>query len=173
MVTKPRHLKSGQAIIEFCIGLIAILAVFGGLIQLGRLGLIRMENRVEATRIATELSMADGDVTSTISYLYEVSDGPDTLSYSEDDLQRNGNADEAYDRLGARMQPGLVGAYDAGSPIAGMGGPGEMLDEMGFVRGTAWEMSIPILPVVRNLIYDADEVDLVSEVWMTQTGGIY
>lgn len=165
--------KSGQAVIEFCIGLIAVIAIFGGLMQLGMLGLIRMENRVDATRRASEFSMADLQVSSLPTYLARVTDGPDTFSYSEDDTRSSGNALEAYERVGQRLRPDLVRSYAPDSPIAGMTASREMLDAMGFVRGTASEYGIPVLPVVRHLIYDADEIDLVSEVWMTRLGGIY
>ncbi len=167
--------KAGQAVVEFCIGLIAFLAVVGGMFQLGRLGLARMETRVEATRIATERSMRSEAETGTFvpAYLAGVNVGEDGYSYSQDDTRLGGNSDAAYDRIVGRLRPGAVGAYDPGNPIAGLSDSFEMRAGMGFVQGIGSDFNIPILPVVRRLFFNQPSVDIQTQVWMTRTGDLY
>lgn len=170
-----RHAKSGQAVVEFCIGLIAILAVVGGIFQLGTLGLARMHTRVEATRLATERSMLGSSATGVFvpDYIGEVNTGTDNYSYSADDVKFGANEQEAYDRLAARLDPDQVRVYDPASPVSGITDGYEMRVSMGLVQGVASDFNIPVLPVVRHLIYDADSIDIQTEVWMTRTGDLY
>jgi len=175
--SRPRHAeaKSGQAIIEFCIGLIAFLAVVGGMFQLGRLGLARLDTRVEATRIATERSMRSEAETGLYapSYISRVSAGADEYSYSVDDVSIRGNADEAYERIVERMAVDRVRAHAPDSPVAEMNDAFEMRAGMGFVQGVGSRFNIPILPVVRSLLFNQTSVDIQTQVWMTRTGDIY
>jgi hypothetical protein len=167
--------KAGQALIEFCIGLIAFLAVVGGMFQLGRLGLARLDTRVRATRLATERSMRSEAETGVYvpSYLSRVDDGEDGYSYSQDDVSYGGDADAAYARIVERMRPGDVRGRDPRSPVGGMDDAYEMRAAMGFVQGIASDFNIPILPVVRRLFFNQSSVDIQTEVWMTRTGDIY
>lgn len=173
-IVDTKHSKSGQAVVEFCVGIIAVLAVFGGLFQLAELCKARMNNRVDATERAARASAGDFDgSTSVPSYISQVTVGDDEYAYSEDDQRIAGDSEEAYRRMVTRMRPDLARIYESGSDIAALGNGYEMRANMGLVRGSAAEYNIPILPVVRRLIYDADNVDLESEVWTTRLGGFY
>ncbi len=167
--------KSGQAVIEFCIGIVAMLAVIGGIFQLGRMGRGRMDARVDATRIATARSMLGEDITGLYipNYVREMYEGSDGRSYSVDDLAIGGNTEDVYDRVVRPMNPGAVRQYAPGSPIADMEDSMEMMMGMGLVAGTGMDLNIPVLPVVRRLFFNRNTVDIQVQVWMTRTGDIY
>ncbi len=174
MATDSCH-RSGQALVEFCIGLVALLAVLGAVFQLGRLGLARTEARVDATRLAHNRSMFDAAVTglSLPRYINRMSEGDDGYSYSQDDLAIGGNEQSAYDRVVARMRPDEVARRVPDSPVAGLSGPTEMILGMGLVHGTGMELNVPVLPVVRRLFFRRDRVDVQVTAWMTRTGDLY
>jgi hypothetical protein len=169
------HSKSGQAIIEFCIGIVALLAVIGGIFQLGRLGLARTQARVDATRVAHNRSMFDISTTglSLPRYIDRMSDGRDDYSYSEDDIAIGGNDQEAFDRLASHMQPSLAHRHAAGNPVGDITDPTQMILGMGLVHGNGMELNIPVLPVVRRLFFNRDSIDLQVTAWMTRTGDLY
>ncbi len=172
---RPAPPKSGQALVEFCIGLVGMLAVIGGIFQLGLMGRARTDARVEATRSATALSMLDEDLTGVFlpRYIRRMDAGGDNFTYSVDDFAVSGNTQDAYDRVASRMRPGQVRPYAPGSEIALMGDPVEMLMGMGLVSGVGMELNVPVLPVARRLFFNRGTVDFQAQVWMTRTGDLY
>lgn len=167
--------KSGQALVEFCIGLVGMLAVIGGIFQLGRMGQARMDARVEATRSATARSMLSSDMTGLFlpRYIRAMDAGPSGFRHSVDDRVIGGNSAEAYDRLASRMRPERVRHFAPHSAIAQMEDPMEMMLAMGLVSGTGTEFNIPVMPIVRRLFFNRSRVDFQVQVWMTRTGDIY
>lgn len=170
----PCHGKSGQATVELAMGLIAILAVVGTLVQFGLLGVARLETRVAATGAAAERSMDNLDgLVYVPTYLQEVAPGTDGRSFTEDDVFVSGNLDQAHDDIAGRMLPGLAGTWDPDSPIAEISNSLRMMEGMGFVQATSFDFNVPVLPVVRALVFGVDRVDVGTEVWMTKTGDLY
>ena len=175
MDTEPTQNKSGQAVIEFCIGIVAMLAVIGGIFQLGRMGQARMDARVEATRAATAFSMLDEDLTGMFlpRYIRAMHAGPDGWTYSQDDVAIGGDSMEAYERIIMRMPPQQIRQYAPNSPVAEMEDGFEMMLGMGLVAGTGAEFGVPVFPIVRRLFFDRPSVNIQVQAWSTRTGGIY
>ncbi|GEM_PF-789735 len=170
------HSKRGQAVVEFCVGIVCMLIVIGGILQLGKMGIARTDARVQATARATSRSMMSQDEAGGLSlppYLRRISEGGDSYSYSEDDVKIGGDEQALYDRVARKMHPDSVGLYAPGSDVAGMSDPTEMMLGMGLVQGLGYELNIPVLPIVRKLIMDDNSVDIQVQVWMTRTGEMY
>ena len=167
--------KSGQALIEFCIGLVAMLAVIGGIFQLGRMGMARTDARVDATRFATARSMLDSDVTglSVPNYIIRMSEGDDEATYSVDDSRIGGDEGEVYDRFIDSSRPERLRAYAPGNEMAEMSDSFEMLLGMGLVQGVGTRYNIPVFPIVRRLFFDQPTVDIRVSAWMVRTGELY
>jgi hypothetical protein len=161
--------------VEFCIGLIGMLAVIGGIFQLGRMGIARTDARVEATQRATSNSMLGSDITglSIPNYINHISAGGDEYSYSADDFQVGGNEQTVYDRLVDPSRPNLLRGYAPGNDYADMSDAYEMMLGMGLVNGVAFESNIPVLPVVRRLLFNRNSVNIRVSAWMVRTGEIY
>ena len=166
--------KSGQSIIEFCIGLVGILTVIAGVFQLGVLGVGRTEARVEAVRRASERSMLPESAGVYLPrFVYQMDAGRDGFTYSVDDQMIGGGAGEAYDRLAAPMVPNQMRRYSPRSEVAQMRDENDMLIAMGLVPGTGRRLGLPVLPVVRRLFFNRQTVDLEVRVWSTRTGDIH
>lgn len=159
--------------VEFCIGLIAMLTVIAGIFQLGRLGLARTRARVEATRFATARGMLPATSLSVPRYIHRLSASGDERTYSEDDTAIGGDAREAYDRLLAPNQPDRLRLYASGNELAEIDDAFEMMLGMGLVQGIGTELNIPVMPIVRRLFFDEDSVDIQVNVWSVRTGDLY
>lgn len=173
--SKIRNSKSGQSLIEFCIGLVGMLAVIGGIFQLGILGQARTDARVDATRAATARSMLDSEMTGAFvpRFIRAMDEGDDGFMYSVDDFAIGGSADQAFDRMASGMQPELLHRFAPGSSVAGMTDPLEMMLGMGLVSGHGMQFNIPVMPIARRLFFNRGSVDIHVQVWMTRTGEIY
>jgi hypothetical protein len=173
MDTEPR--KSGQAIIEFCIGLVGILTVIAGVFQLGLLGMGRTSARVDATRRAAERSMMSESASGVFipQFVYQMTAGPDGFNYSVDDVMMTTSPDAAFDRLVLPMAPSQMRNFSPQSEVSQMRDPIDMLIAMGLVPGSGRTNDIPVLPVVRRLFFNRSRVDIDVRVWSTRTGDIY
>ena len=170
----PLTSKSGQSIIEFCIGLVGILTVIAGVFQLGLMGLGRTSARVDATRAASERSMMSESAGGVFipRYVYQMDAGRDGFSYSVDDVMISASADEGYDRLVRPMVPNQMRVYSPRSEVSQMRDSRDMMMAMGLVPGTGRTNNIPVLPVVRRLFFNRHSVDIDVQVWSTRTGDI-
>lgn len=175
MDTKQKYAKSGQAMVEFCIGLIAMLTVIAGIFQLGRMGIARTDARVEATGTASALSMTDssGSYRLIRTYIRQNNEGADTRSYSVDDVRILGNPNEVYDQLVMPNQPNLLRGYAPTNTLANIQNAVDLMGETGLVRSTASENNIPVMPIIRRLFFDQNTVDIDVTVWSIRTGDFY
>ncbi|WFB35639.1 pilus assembly protein [Kiritimatiellota bacterium B12222] len=175
MDTKTLHSKSGQAMVEFCIGLIAILTVVAGTIQLGRMGLARMEARVDATGTVSALSMNSGSTSIRLvrNYIQENTEGLDGRTYSMDDTSTIGNAAEVYDQLLRNNHPQLLHRYAPNNTLASIQNSIDLMGETALVSSTSYEYDIPVMPIIRKLIFNQETVDLEVSSWTIRTGDLY
>lgn len=174
MATKSHASKSGQAIVEFCIGLIGMLTVIAGIVQLGRMGQGRMNARVEATAMASAASMSDeADIRPLRRYIYRMDAGADQRSYSVDDQAQTGDPDAIYEQMLRPNQPNVLRGYAPGNTLAGLSSSLDMRINTGLVQGTGVESNIPVMPIVRRLFFDQDSVTIDVRAWSVRTGGLY
>ncbi len=167
--------KSGQSVVEFCIGLVAILTVVTGVLQLGLMGIGRTNARVEATEAAAVESMSPPNTSfQTIhTYVRAVTAGPDGRAYSADDTETIAGVNEVYERILEANQPSVLSGYVSGNDLANIQNQVDMQAMTGLVRGSAIESGIPVMPIVRELFFDQNSVDIEMDVWSVRTGGLY
>ncbi|MDF3129708.1 hypothetical protein P0Y35_10925 [Kiritimatiellaeota bacterium B1221] len=171
-----KHHKSGQALVEFCIGLIAILAVVGGMFIIGDMGLARMETRVEATRDASQRSMfAPSSSTQFVrSHIRAVTAGPDNQPYSFDDTSTTGGAVETFLTLVEPSQPAVLQQYAPSHILANMYSSNEMMANTGLVSGQdSQRIDIRDIPIIRKLFVNQDTIHIEETVWSIRTGDLY
>lgn len=167
-------MRAGQAMVELAVGLLAMMALLGALIQIGRLAHARSRTMMEARAAAGALSLA-GTNTPGITggeYIYNWHIGRDGRAYTRDDvpLTANGNAEAVQAAVTA------FGVAEAPSPpinpfrhLAAGVHPGR---DFALVNSAESE-SVDVLSVVRRLMYNNDTVVVSSRVWMVWMGGIY
>lgn len=174
MATKTSTSTSGQAVVEFCIGLIGMLVVIAGIFQLGRMGLGRTSARVEATAMASAASMSDeADIRPLRRYIYRMDEGADQRRYTVDDFAQTGDPDAVYRQILRPNQPQVLGGYAPGNTLAGLSDSLDMMINTGLVQGTGVESNIPVMPIVRRLFFDQDSVTIDVQAWSVRTGGLY
>ncbi len=170
------HARSGQAMVEFLVALVAVLALLAGLLQIMSLGIAHSTVMNNARRQAGERAISRSIVLDTPDYIREWQEGDDESRFSVDD--EFSDADE-----GAFLSI-IV------DPAAGTPADWTVLDQLsdneltilrfspstatrlGLVMGQDSE-TVPLLPAVKHLLFDADEIEVESTVWMPRTTGIY
>lgn len=171
--------KSGQALIEVCVCMIAIMTVLLALIQINEMARAETDTLVAARREAGQSAMQETAVMASPGFLYdwEDPDGGDGMRYSADDEQIDGSSS----RFSQHVIENTVS--DAGewnifenhdNYMKTMHDDGGMNPSayFGMIKGEDSE-TITLLDGFRKLIYNADTVEIESEVWMTWTKGIY
>lgn len=168
--------RNGQATVEFLIGLVAILALFAGLIQVVSLTKARTDTMVAARREAGMAAIAPGSSPMPPDYRRFIQEGADTKRYTKDDTFTPADPARFVDVIVTPAAPDASGwtiidsltdnnfslLHESQSPV----------EEFGLVSGSA-ERNILLLPAVRHLLYAAPQITVKSKVWMAKTKDIY
>jgi len=172
----PTRREGGQAIVEFIVGLVAVLVLFAGLLQVASLTKTHTDTMVSARRLAAEQAMMDVDAPTSPDYIAAWRIGADRKAYTRDDTFSPGDAGGFEDRIVDRAAQDLGGwgivdgiTGNRVSDLHGSAAPGSLF---GLVEGQD-RRSVDLLPAVRDLIYAAPSIDVRCDVWMTRTKGLY
>ena len=167
-----RRSRAGQAIVELVVGLVAVIVLVAGIVQISTLGLMHSRVMTEARRLAGVQAMQDLPPFSGPDYIAARTVGRDLTTYSRDD----------------DSTPAFVGNFQVG--LLRYSDPNRVAQEVpdneftlmsqsqfphllfGLVEGRKSD-SAELLPVMRNLVYRADRVEVEGRAWLTWTKGIY
>lgn len=175
---RPRRAaaRAGQAIIEFVVGLVAVLAVAAGLLQIARLARAHTETLALAREEAARDAMSAGyvePVSPAPRFIRDWSLGPDGAAYSRDDRIVPGSPGDISSLLIERARPDDLEDLLPDNPVSPMSDPAAVMPGFYLVRGGARSDPIPLLPVVRRLLYNAPSITMEGEVYLIWTTGIY
>ena len=159
--------------VEFMVGLVVVLVLLTGLIQIGQLAHAHTRTMIAARAAAGLLAMAPTPPVSETALL--VSDwvpGTDLRRYTRDDM--------ALVTSNAVTLPGkLIGQAHLervpDAPVNALSTLKNSLNPAGdffLVKGEASE-SVPILPIIRRLVYAHPTLEVESDAWLVWTEGIY
>ncbi|MDE0840320.1 MAG: hypothetical protein OSB41_14880 [Kiritimatiellae bacterium] len=173
---KPSQRRRGQAMVEFLIALVAIVALFAGLLQVMTLSTTQTEVMNTARQEAGRRAISSAIVLDTPDYIQEWSAGNDDSSYSVDDEFTHAN-ESAFlmtivDSAAERSSDWNVLGQASGNEISILRFSPSTATRLGLVQGTD-SQTVPLLPAVKHLIYDANDIDIEATVWMPRTTGIY
>lgn len=179
MANTPYRRRSGQAAVEFIVGLLLMLIVLTGIIHVCRMSRTSLFLHSVLRGNAGEEAMSVISSAST-GYISDWQAGPDGIRYTADDQPVRNSAmllatldlltrytaenpdDWNYIAGGTRLPVSMVTLH--ASPI--------MATTVGFVHAEE-TLHVPVDTVIRQLIYDKDEVAIKEEVWMPLMGGLY
>jgi len=165
--------------VEVIVGLVAILAIMSGLLQIAGLTRAHTAVLVEARREAGQaalLGLGSGPPLSAPHYIMDWQEGLDGKRLTRDDtftmassvpfddgiVERAAPDPQGWELLHSVPEDALPRLHNHANPVS----------LFGLVRGHA-EACVPLLPAVQHLLYAADTIEVESEVWMTWTRGIY
>jgi len=162
--------------IELIVGLVALLAVFAGLVQIASLASAQNDALGSARRQVDIWSMSDVAMLHPPDYIRFWNDGADGKPYTRDDTHDNGNpalfeaavVDHAvaspadWSLLDAIPNNRLSAIRTATLPQA----------EFGLI-GRTEQRPVALLPAVQSLLYDRSEITVEGTVWAAWTQGIY
>ncbi|MBU4365879.1 MAG: pilus assembly protein [Verrucomicrobia bacterium] len=163
----------GQAMVEFMVGLVVMLVLLAGLIQIGQLTHARTRTMIAARAAAGLLAMnPTPPLSETALLITDWVPGPDRRRHTHDDM--------ALVTSNAVTLPGeLVGqAHLERVPAAPTNALSTLKDspnpagDFFLVKGEA-SASVPILPIIRRLVYAHPTLEVESTAWLVWTGGIY
>jgi hypothetical protein len=172
---KPQ--RAGQALTELIVGLVVIMALLAGLLQITTLTRAQTEVMIEARKLAAIRAMEGGNQFSAIpSYISAVTAGHDGRTYSRDDKHTFASANDfsrtIIDKSTAESTDWhLLDAMPSRrfSDLRGTDNPAELF---GLIEGTASE-TVKIIPAVKSLLYRADTIKVEGRVWVTRMGDFY
>jgi hypothetical protein len=189
--------RSGQAVVEFVVGLVVLLTILAGLLELTSVTKKHTDLMVEARRDAGNHALWD------MAPAYPAGDAPEYIKDwrvgpAGDDPDGDGipgdekryTPDDVFDRATAAdfstriVERAAANAGDWGvldeiprQRVSGLRGSSEPSTLFGLVRGEAREdidLLAPEYSLIRKLLFRPadDKIHLSSEVWMTWTKGL-
>lgn len=169
----PPSTRSGVALIEFTVGLVAVMVTIGALVQIGLLGKYRTDTMITATREASISGLdGEGEFQTMPRYILTWTDGEDDSRHSEDDARVMGSADAFQTTLTQTALPRDLSQYLPDAPLADVDTPERLILQFRMVQGASTRTGIDLLPVVRNWIYRRDSMNIRSEAWSVRLGDL-
>ena len=164
--------RDGQAIVEFVVALVVILVLVAGIIQIAWMGHRHSLAMGEARREAGVKAMMDLSSFESPRYIQSCTPGPDGIEYSRDDDASAGDRSGLNGGILEYAHPDDLGSVAPGNRVSVMA-DSEMPEVMfGLVKGEKRE-AVELMPIVRQLLYRDDAVEVRGLAWLTWTKGIY
>ena len=164
--------KSGQAMTEFVVAIVAIMVLLACILQVAMISAKQSELFIDAREEAAIAAMQDMPVLSDPDYIQSWTAGADESTYSADDSQTDGLISDIPFRITAHARPDSISALVPDNPLSTLHSSPLPQAQFGMVNGNE-EATIELLPVIQDLLYAAEEIELEADVWLPRTGGIY
>ena len=164
--------KSGQAIVELVVALVVILVLVAGIIQVSWLGIHHSRAMGEARRLAGVKSMLDVSSFEGPRFIEACTVGDDGIALSRDDGATAEDPAVFTSGIVRYSHPTDINVIRPDNPVSVMAGSDLPQAMFGLVQGEKKDM-IELMPIIRQLIYRADSVEVRGSAWMTWTKGIY
>lgn len=160
--------------IEMVVGLVALLAIFAGLIQISRLARARTEAMNEARKKAGEYAVSAVRQSESPDplFIYENDAGDDGRNFSADDESRPIASALAMNQLMGPLRPDALGARAPNNEITDLYHDSAPVLAFDLVHAREKSETIPLMPVVRHLLYDRENIQVTADAWMTWTRGL-
>lgn len=166
---------AGQAMIEFTIALVAIMAVVVGTILLGRMELAHTRTMTKARATAGALALDPIIYQSPLDaqFISDWQAGPDNIGYTHDDEPiSDGTALTLVRDIAAHA--GLDSIAAPPNAIARLQSAPDLISEFYLVKGSANEsISLSAIPGIGRLVSGEPVVSVESAAGLVWTGGIY
>lgn len=167
--------SGGQAMIEFTIALVAIMAVIIGTIMLNRMEWAQTHTMTTARATAGALAL-DLIYQSELDakFIADWEPGPDNIRYTQDDEPvPDGTAMALAGDIVANAGLGEVASLPTNAITRLQSSP-TPINEFYLVKGSeSMAVDLSVIPAVRQLLSGEPTISVKSEAWLAWTGGIY
>jgi hypothetical protein len=172
-IKKPAS-KSGQAIVEFVVGLVGLLMLVAFIIQFGEVGWKHTQALIDARETAGRHAMSDDHSAALPGprFIQDWDIGPDESRYSQDDEAILSSDGFVQNSIVRHARPDDLGRYVPDNQISALNGGGT-INSFGFVHGNQTSEPVTTMPIIRHLLLNTPSIQLEADVWMTWTKGIY
>jgi hypothetical protein len=166
--------RRGQALIEMTVALVAILAILAALLQIGLLSRVHLDTIGEARGNAAQYAISDTyqSMQPSADMIQSWSEGDDGRRYSRDDAVALGSGQFLRQSVIPVSRPAELQRLVPGNRFFSLQNNDPVAEEFEFVRGTAESRPVPLLPVVRHLLYNAETIRLEAQAVTVWTKGI-
>jgi hypothetical protein len=166
--------RDGQALIEMTVALVAILAILAALLQIGLLSRVHLDTIGEARGNAAQYAISDvyQSMQPSAEMIQAWSEGDDTRRYSRDDEAALGSSQFLRQHVLPVAHPDELHRRVPGNRFFSLQYNDPAVEEFEFVRGTSESRPVPLLPVVRHLLYNAESIHLEAQSVSVWTKGI-
>ncbi len=169
--------KCGQALIELSIGLMIVVLLVGGLIQLVPLYMSHSEMLAETRGLAGGKALNPITLAESPEYIIDWDAGDDGLRHTTDDIPVIGNntpfRSAIIDRSSATPEGWDILDSAVNDTIPGFRDNLISMTHFGLVQHTE-EREIPVEDdIIRNWAYPKESITLSVDVWMPQLGNVY
>lgn len=164
----------GQSLVELVVGLLAVVLVLMGLLQIGRLGMEHTQTLLDGREKADELTITEDfdPIDPTAQYVWRVSDGADDRSYSQDDVRVPGEPQEIIDNVVEHAEPANLEIWMPTNSLAALERPDDFMQAFDLTYGQSHSERVELYPIIRNLVVEDEYIRLQRRVWMPWIRGI-
>ena len=170
-----RTRRSGSALIEFAVGMIPMMVLVVGLLQIVTLARTRMDTLREARSQAGMLSTLSAQTLSSPAFIRDWQVAADEHHMTVDDTfttaDSSGFMRDVVDRSVVNSTDWDIMAGVPNSPFYRLHRSGNIMSEFGLVEDSE-EATVELLPAVRLLFDNQENIDVNSIVWMSWTKGL-
>lgn len=170
-----RDTSSGQAMIEFTIALVAIMAILAGTILINRMDWAHINTMTTARATAGALALGQvyqGSLDA--KFISDWEAGADNIRYTHDDEPYlDGAAVALVGGIADKAGPAGFSSLPTNAITRLQASP-TPINEFYLVKGhESMAVDLSAIPAVSRLISGAPAISVESEAWLTWTGGIY
>ncbi len=172
VVTKRR--RTGQAMVEMVAGLLVLLVLLVGLLQVGRLAIAHNQVMVAARTQADEQARSRQQVAAGLAsaYLLNMHPGHDNVFYSQHDMPVSGPHEPVSRAVLRPARMPVLQSYAGITPLHEADRSQHITDSFRWVRGRQRTARIPVYPVMRRWVVRDEHLQLEHEVWLPWLGGL-
>ncbi|MEI8350981.1 MAG: hypothetical protein WCG36_01585 [bacterium] len=171
-ITFKSHCRDGQAVVELIVALVVILVLLAGIIQVGWLGVHQSRAMMEARRKAGVKAMMPVSSFAAPRFIRSCTVGADGIAYSRDDDLVPDDPAVVTDGIVAYAHPSQLDGIMPDNPVSALSKSVLPATLFGLVQGEQKDR-IALVPVIRDLVYQADEIEVRGSAWMTWMEGVY
>jgi hypothetical protein len=181
-IPRGNSAKTGQALVEFMIGMVVVLVLVSGLLQIASICKAHSDTMLDARKEAGIYAMTESGPGASLlfnpDYIKDWQEGGDGRMLTRDDVSVAGDPGSFQRTVVERtvQNPEEWDIIDAvpENRMSALRGDAGVINSLGLVKGSAKKKAqLDMIPAFKHLVYNADSIDVESEVWMTSTKDVY